>query len=136
MFYVNFTNKGKVIIDFTYVLGNKCLLAVTEVKDLGIHFSSNLCFNNHVQHIVSKSFQMLGFIRRIMKPFTDVTLSLFLYNSLVWSRLEYCSQVWSPSGKTFIDKIERVQKRFVKQLTYVNRTKYFETQYDTLCNNR
>ena len=50
-------------------------------------------------------YQILGFIKRSTRGFTDK------HNSLICSRLDYCSQVWSPSGTRMITEIERVQKK-------------------------
>ena len=67
---------------------------------------------------VSKASRMLGFVYRTTKSFKDNTVLLTLYKSLVRSRLEYCSSIWSPSQQYLIDKIERVQKRLVRWLCY------------------
>ena len=34
-----------------------------------------------------------------------------LYKHLVRSHLEYCNSVWAPYKKSYIDKLEKVQKR-------------------------
>ena len=79
---------------------------------------------------------MFGFMKRILKPMNDPSVYLSLYHTLVRSRLEYCSFVWSPSGQTMRDKLERVQQKFVKflsfkcklpsDLSYAERCEYFK----------
>ena len=91
-------------------------------------------FNLHITEIVKKSFCMLGFVRRVMKPFSDPKVLLTLYNSYIRSRLDYCSPVWSPSAQNLIDKIERVQKRFVKFVSFQSGVRYDNFSYIDLCN--
>ena len=61
---------------------------------------------------------MFGFMKRILKPINDPDVFLFIYQTLMRSRLEYCSFVWSPKGQTMKDKIERVQRKFLKFLSF------------------
>ena len=46
---------------------------------------------------------MLGFVKRTVKSFVDANLLKTLYNSLIRSHLDYCSNVWSPSSKADIN---------------------------------
>jgi len=39
-----------------------------------------------------------------------------LYKHLVSSHLEYCNSVLAPYKKTYIDKLEKVQKRATKRI--------------------
>ena len=114
-FYVNFSFKRAHNIEFDYMIDNCILQPVKHIKDLGVHFSYNMCFSLHIASIVKKSFRMLGFVRRVLKPFKDVNVLKIMYNSYVRANLDYCSSVWSPQSKYLIDKIERVQKVFVEE---------------------
>ena len=75
---------------------------------------------------------MLGFIRRITKPFKDTTVLCTLYKSLVRSDLEYCSSIWSPSLNYLVLKLERVQKRVVKWLCFKKKIRYESSLYPSL----
>ena len=92
-------------------LCTKCLI-IKYIKDLGVIFTSNMSFNKHICNVTAKSFQMLGFVRRTMKPFKDLSVLRSLYYSLIRSKLEYCPLVWSPRAKSMCDQIERVQNKF------------------------
>lgn len=59
---------------------------------------------------------MLSFVLRTAKPFRQTKSLIILYCSLVRSLVEYCSSVWSPIYKTHIDRIEAIQRRFVRAL--------------------
>ncbi len=130
---VNFSLKRKLNISFDYVLNGSTLKSVSDVKDLGVYFSSNLCFSLHITTVVNKAFRMLGFLKRTMKPFKNVNVMKILFNAYVRSCLDYCSPVWSPHAKYLIDKVERVQQRFVKHLCFVSQTPFSSQEYPSLC---
>lgn len=48
------------------------------------------------------------------KKFTDVSCLKSLYCALVRSTLEYCSAVWSPNYNNNSDRIEKIQRRFLR----------------------
>lgn len=64
--------------------------------------------------IISRANRQLGFIFRVCKPFSDPYCFRSLYCSLVRSILEFSSIVWSPTYSCWSDRIEAVQRRFVR----------------------
>ena len=133
-FHMNFSLKRSRNITFNYFINDVIIETVKDIKDLGVFYTYNMNFNLHITEIVKKSFCMLGFVRRVMKPFSDPKVLLTLYNSYIRSRLDYCSPVWSPSAQNLIDKIERVQKRFVKFVSFQSGVRYDNFSYMDLCN--
>ena len=105
---MTFTNKNKYIY-FYYTNLSQSPPRVTAVKDIGITLTSNLNFKDHISRNVSKTFKICGFIKCFCITFTDAQALRSLYISLVRSQLEYCSVIWNPWQRNFIDKIERVQ---------------------------
>ena len=95
-FFINFSLLKSRNIDFIYSFGNDVIEKVSTIKDLGVTFAYNLKFSLHVSNITKKSFQMFGFLKRILKPINDPEVFLSLYHTLIRSRLEYCASVWSP----------------------------------------
>lgn len=55
-----------------------------------------------------------------------------LYNAYVRSRLEYCCTVWNPQYAKYVDKIERVQKKFTRMLYF--KFKWTKPEYPTRLN--
>jgi hypothetical protein len=64
--------------------------------------------------MVGKAFAMLGFIRRLSFEFRDPYTLESLYMSLVRPMLEYASCVCSPFYDMRVDKVERMQSRFIR----------------------
>ena len=134
-FFINFSLKRSLDITFDYVLSDSILHSVTEIKDLGVIFSSTLSFTSHVNMITKKAYRMLGFIKRIMKSTNNVSVFKTLYNAHIRSHVDYCSPVWSSDFKCVIAKIESIQKRFVKHLCFISNTPYCSDNYVELCRN-
>ncbi|XP_022162460.1 uncharacterized protein LOC111028218 [Myzus persicae] len=105
-------------ITHTYSLRNHHLHRVNEFCDLGVIFESDLTFNHHIQHIINNSSSILGFITRNCKDFNNHNTLKILFMSLVRSKLEYNSTVWSPYLNTQIQCIENVQNRFLRFMSY------------------
>ena len=133
--YMNISLLKSRSIDFTYTIQSEVIEKVTYFKDLGVTFSCNFTFNKHINNVVSKSFQMFGFMRRVLEPISDPTVYLSLYHSLIRSRLEYCSFIWSPASRTLVSKIERVQKKFLKYAAFKCTKVNNNLSYDNLCAN-
>ena len=50
---------------------------------------------------------------------------LTLFNSLIRSRLEYCSQVWDPVKIKHIDAIENIQRKFTRKINGMHDLDYW-----------
>ena len=94
--------------DFRLSLLGKELVPVKVVKDLGIILDSNLTYNEHIITTVSACMKRLGQINRVKHAFDQRTLTIII-NSLVFSKLFYCSNVWSNTTERNLDKLQAVQ---------------------------
>lgn len=106
------TNK----IKYTYEINGIQIKRVTSIRDLGIQFDEKLKFDEHIDNIVTKASQMLGFILRISKHFKNPATYITLYQSLVRPHLEYASTIWNPLYAIYREKVEMVQKKFLRAL--------------------
>ncbi|RVE50261.1 hypothetical protein evm_005096 [Chilo suppressalis] len=68
----------------------------------------------HIDHVVNKAYKSLGFVLRSCKPFSDMAAIKSIYCAYVRSTLEYASQIWSPQYSIHKDRLERIQKKFIK----------------------
>ena len=96
----------------SYKLNDVIIQSKSIEKDLGILFSCNMKFDEHIDSIVLKANKQLGIIARV---FTDKSLKTIipLYKSFVRPLLEYNSIIWSPYTKKKNEKIEKIQKRML-----------------------
>ena len=71
-------------------------------------FDKNLTFKDHVVNTVSSCMSTLGQISRV-KHVVKEDLRKTIINALVFSKLYYCSSVWSNNTDTYIWKLQSVQ---------------------------
>ena len=91
--------------------------------ELYIAIDRKLKFDIDIDKIVVKARKLCGWIRRVFK--TQNTLALLkLYINVVRPVLEYASVVWSPSKRTLIRKIEKVQRQFTKRIRSIKHLSY------------
>lgn len=107
-----------------YVIENNILTNVSEIRDLGLIMDSKLTFIPHIQNTITKSLQLLGFIKRITSEFTNTNAIKQLYCSLIRSHLEYSSCVWNPCYNVHTQNIERVQHKFLKYMAFKLNTQH------------
>lgn len=97
-----------------YNMEGEPLQRVTEVKDLGIRFVSELHFRKHIMDVCKKAYRNLGFILRQANQFTNIAAVKALYEALVKSHLEYNAGAWSPHENKYKLMIERIQNKFTR----------------------
>ena len=102
---MTFTNIKKSISFYCTIL-SQSPPRVTAVKYIGVTLTNNLNFKGHITCNVFITFNMRDFIKGVCTTFIDVQTMRSLYISLVRSQLEYCSVIWNPWQRTFIDKID------------------------------
>lgn len=98
----------------SYNLRGTVIQRLDHVKDLGVVLDTQLNFKNHVSYVIEKASRTMGFIFRVAKNFSSVYCLKSLYCSLVRSTLEYCSAVWYPHYQNGSERIESVQRRFIR----------------------
>ena len=114
-----------------YKINSTYIERVSSINDLGVIFDVNLSFNLHVDSIALKSSRLLGFIKRNTKHINDTKALSCLYNCLVRSILEYCSIIWAPRYACHVNRLEKVQNKFMKYLLYKFHFPYIGITYET-----
>ena len=104
-------------IHFDFLLHGHKLEHVQTAKHLSVTISHNMRWNTHVDNIVKKGNQALGFLRRNLKIRSE-DLKTTAYNTIMRPHLEYSSSVWDPHTHEKIHAIEMVQRRAAR---YVKR---------------
>ena len=94
--------------DFKLSLLGKELTPCDSVRDLGVYVDSHLSYDEHISKTVSSCVSHLCQINRANNVFDQRTPKLVI-NALVFSRLCYCSSVWSNTAKKNVNKLQLVQ---------------------------
>ena len=81
---------------------------VTVAKDLGVYIDCHLNFNEHITKTASDCMFKLTRVNRI-KHLVDKKTLIYLINAFVFSKLFYCSTVWSSTSKKNVRKLQLVQ---------------------------
>jgi hypothetical protein len=89
------------------ILGEN-ITPVAVAKDLGMILDSCLSYDEHIASVVSSCIAGLGQISRVKHIFDRKTLILII-NSLIFSKMYYCSAVWSNTSQRNIEKLQAVQ---------------------------
>lgn len=108
-----FFSRKKEPILFSYNQGTT-IDRVTHIKDLGVILDSQLTYKQHISYIVDKASRTLGFIFRMAKNFSDIYCLKSLFCSLVRPILEFSSAVWNPNYNNGAERVESVQRRFLR----------------------
>ncbi|CAG9134857.1 unnamed protein product [Plutella xylostella] len=116
-FFINFTRKRH-HFHISLSLKDKALNQVLHTKDLGVTHDSKLLFDIHINNIIGKACKAMGFLIRVSKPFRSMKTIKILYCAYVRSHLEYASEIWNPRYNMYIDRLERVQRRFTRFLGF------------------
>ncbi|XP_075167476.1 uncharacterized protein LOC142239568 [Haematobia irritans] len=110
---VSFSKSNNIICSDYFV--NSCTVKCSiEVFDLGVFFDYKFSFISHLDYIVPKAYALLAFIKRSCKDFNDPYTVKLVYSSIVRSRLEYACIIWNPYMIKYSNRIEQIQRRFLK----------------------
>ena len=103
----------------------ECIEEKEDIKDLGVLLSNDFSFSKHIDKTTLACRKMMGWIMRTFRT-RNVRVMMVLWKSLIQSRLDYCSQLWSPSSATEINKIEDIQRNFTKKISGLEHLNYRE----------
>ena len=98
-------------------------IPVTEVKDLGMLLDPHLTYDKHIQALSSSCISKLGQIGRVKHNFDQPTLATNI-DTLVMSKINYCSTVWSDTLDSNIKKIQLIQNCAARLITGVPKYDY------------
>ena len=115
---------------FTYQATNgMTIFPSANVRDLGVVIDQQLNFDAHINNIASKAKQTCAWILSVFYT-RDRHTMLFLFNSLVRPKLEYCDALWNPYLTKHITRIEGVQRFFTSKISGMQDMNYWERLRD------
>ena len=98
----------KLPTDFHLTLLEKKIFPSSSAPDLGLQVDRVLSYDKHITKTVSSCISSLCQINRV-KHLLDIRTLENVVKALVFSRLYYCSAVWSNTAKKNIVKLQKVQ---------------------------
>ena len=87
---------------------------VETYKILGVHLSSDLTWNVHIEYIVRKASKRLYALRSLKKAGVQPSDLVGIYCALIRSVLEYAAPVWSGLPVYLTEVLEAVQRRAMR----------------------
>ena len=90
---------------------------MTNYRYLGIEVDKALGWQSHVDTTRKKVSAGIGALKRIRSLVPRLTL-LKMYDALVAPYFDYCSEVWGCMGKGLCDRLQRLQNRAGRIITF------------------
>ena len=90
---------------------------VSHTKSIGVYLDENLSWNEHINRLSKKIASGIGSLKRI-RSFVPGTTLQFIFNSLIQPHFDYCCVVWDNCNKTLADKLQKLQNRAARILTF------------------
>ena len=100
-------------------MNNTQVSQVTATKSLGVIIDDKLDWHSHIEKLTKKIASGIGALKRIRHLIPASTLHL-VYQALVKPHFDYCDIVWGNCGKTLQDKLQKLQNRAARVLTFSN----------------
>ena len=108
-----------------YEINGVQLERVSVMRDLGVLIDQRLTFGDHVDSTVRKANRALGLLMRTLQTgksgsnafdAANQRALLTTYFTNVRSIIEYCSVVWSGAAQSHVQRLERIQEKFLTWL--------------------
>ena len=93
------------------------LKQVLHSKYLGVYIDQNLSWSEHIQKVIKKIASGIGALKRV-RSFVPIAIQRLIFNSLIQPHFDYCFVVWDKCKKTLTDKLQKLQNRAARILTY------------------
>lgn len=113
-----FRPKNKIVTSPKITLGTEHIEVVEYFKVLGVHLSSTLSWDKHVEAISKKVYQTVGIINKHRFVLPE-RIKLFLYNSLILPHIRYAHLVWGTTTMKNLNTLYLLQKRVVRIIANV-----------------
>ena len=85
------------------------------LRDLGVQMSSDLTFDKQINNVITSASQMSGWVQRTFISRSKLVMKT-CWNSLIQSKMDYCSQLWSPTDQGTIGRLEDVARHFTAKI--------------------
>ena len=100
-------------------INDKPVTQVSSTRSLGVIIDENLSWGHHIQSISKKIASGISALKRIRYCVPRETL-IIVYNALIQPHFDYCSAVWDGCSKALADKLQKLQNRAARIITFSN----------------
>ena len=94
------------------------------LRDLGVEISSDLSFALHIENTVTSASRLVGWALRTFRRRSKLVM-MTIWTSLIQSKLDYCSQLWTPTDQSSISRLESVFRHFSSQVAGLENCDYW-----------
>lgn len=130
-FVLTFARKTNPLIN-NYSINNNLLSRKINIRDLGITYETNFSFNMHITEISTKANKKLGILKRTTNNFTDVSVIICLFNTIIRPLLEYGCAIWNPSNSYSVGNIEGIQNKFFRYINFKTNRHFHHPPYNLM----
>ncbi|GAB1600040.1 hypothetical protein Ahia01_000281500, partial [Argonauta hians] len=95
------------------------------VRDLGILMCNDTSFHDHIARLTTQSRRLVAWVLRTIKTRQQEPM-MTLWKSFILSRLDYCSQLWSPYNVKEITELEAAQRNFTRRIDSMQHATYWD----------
>ena len=95
------------------------------LRDLGIQMSADLSFDKQISNVITSASQMSGWVQRTFSSRSKLVMKT-CWNSLIQSKMDYCSQLWSPTDQGTIGRLEDVARHYTARIWGMQGKNYTE----------
>jgi len=128
---MHFCNKRKLHLDPELSMNGSRIPVVPQTKFLGIIFDSKLNYKEHIDYLRKKCQKALNLLKVVCKMDwgADRVVLLRLYRSLVRSKLDYGSIIYSSARKSYLRKLQPIQNQGLRICLGAFRTSPVQSLY-------
>ena len=90
---------------------------VSTSKSLGVLIDAILTWGSHIEKLAKKIASGIAAIKRVRQFVPPATLYL-IYKALIQPYFDYCNAVWGTCGVKLADKLQKLQNRASRALTF------------------
>ena len=106
-----------VTVSPTLAINDFRVTQVATAKSLGVTIDDNLDWGSHMEKIIKKVSSGIGAIKRVRHLVPQATLQL-IYQALIHPHFNYCNTVRGNCGITLRNKLQKLQNRAARVLTF------------------
>ena len=87
-----------------------------ELKVLGVQLSNDLKFSSHIDNTLAAANRLIGMACRSFRR-RSRNVMVTTWKCIIQPKLDYCSQLWSPSDQRSIQKLESVMRTYTSKIS-------------------